>query len=175
MLAVIGWGVLIPCGIVFARSFKDADPLWFHLHRAIMVRRCQGGGGGCGVRDEGLGVGTPPGQPAVSACLTAAPPMLPPQSLGFVVGTVGMGLGFQLSGGWQTINTANTVHRNLGVACTALGAAQITAIVLRPQPGSTYRLGWEVRATHMHTGSCVSGGRLLLPPPWPPGLSCDRL
>ena len=57
-----------------------------------------------------------------------------------------------------------TVHRDLGFACTALGAAQITAIVLRPQKGSKYRFGWEVRAQATASGS---GGYLLLLPPCP--------
>ena len=45
-LATIGWGLFIPCGIVMARSFKESDPawftaidpMWFHVHRALMVR-----------------------------------------------------------------------------------------------------------------------------------------
>lgn len=36
-MAAIGWGVLIPVGIVMARSFKEAAPLWFHLHRGLQV------------------------------------------------------------------------------------------------------------------------------------------
>ena len=57
------------------------------------------------------------------------------------------------------------MHRNLGVACTVLGMAQITAIVLRPQKGSKYRFSWEVRA---HATASGSGGHLLLLPPHPP-------
>ena len=45
-LGAIGWGLFIPSGIVMARSFKDADPLWFRVHRAVMVRRRQGDWGG---------------------------------------------------------------------------------------------------------------------------------
>ena len=51
--------MLIPVGIVLARSFKDLGGLWFHLHRAL-------------------------------------------QTLGFIMGTVALGLGFELSGGWAT-------------------------------------------------------------------------
>ena len=32
-LLIIGWGVLVPVGIVIARCFKELDPLWFKLHR----------------------------------------------------------------------------------------------------------------------------------------------
>ncbi|KAI7840061.1 hypothetical protein COHA_006192 [Chlorella ohadii] len=34
-LLLLGWGVFIPLGIVIARTMKERDPLWFHLHRAI--------------------------------------------------------------------------------------------------------------------------------------------
>ncbi len=37
-LAAVGWGVLVPGGIVMARSFKDLDRTWFHLHRILQVR-----------------------------------------------------------------------------------------------------------------------------------------
>ena len=87
-IVTIGWGVLVPAGIVMARSFKDAGsqalkpPLWFHVHRAVM-------------------------------------------SLGFVLGCVGVGLGFAASsGGWDTPYAA---HRNMGVAVSALGLAQVGA------------------------------------------------
>ena len=32
-LMAVGWGLLIPVGILVARHGKDWDPLWFHLHR----------------------------------------------------------------------------------------------------------------------------------------------
>jgi hypothetical protein len=47
-LGALGWGVLIPVGIVLARSFKEADPLWFHLHWGLQVRR-RGRGQACGL------------------------------------------------------------------------------------------------------------------------------
>ncbi|KAL4443838.1 hypothetical protein ABPG75_011575 [Micractinium tetrahymenae] len=36
-LMAIGWGVLIPLGIVTARHGKRWDPLWFHVHRAVQI------------------------------------------------------------------------------------------------------------------------------------------
>ena len=45
------------------------------------------------------------------------------------------------------------VHRNLGVACTALGAAQTTAIVFRPTKGTKYRPAWEVRSCALACGA----------------------
>lgn len=36
-LAAIGWGVLVPLGILLARSFKDARGWWFHAHRALQA------------------------------------------------------------------------------------------------------------------------------------------
>ncbi|KAJ8476415.1 hypothetical protein OPV22_020142 [Ensete ventricosum] len=32
---MLGWGVLIPIGIVVARYFKNSDPLWFFSHLSI--------------------------------------------------------------------------------------------------------------------------------------------
>ncbi len=46
------------------------------------------------------------------------------------------------------------VHRNLGVACTALGATQFTAIVFRPAKGRKYRLAWQL--WHAWVGRGVS-------------------
>lgn len=46
------------------------------------------------------------------------------------------------------------MHRNLGVACTALGATQFTAIVFRPAPGQKYRLAWQL--WHAWVGRGVS-------------------
>lgn len=112
-LAAIGWGVLVPSGIVMARSFKDArPPLWLHVHRAV-------------------------------------------QTLGFVLGTVALGLGFALVGGWRAQTDKLALHRNLGVACTALGAAQFTAIVFRPAPGQKYRLAWQLWHAWVGRGAAV--------------------
>ncbi|KAI3429584.1 hypothetical protein D9Q98_005670 [Chlorella vulgaris] len=102
-LAAIGWGVLIPAGIVMARSFKDAaPPLWFHLHRGL-------------------------------------------QTLGFVMGTISLGLGFMLvDSEWTAQDHEHAVHRNLGVACTVLGFTQFSALVLRPNLNHKYRFAWRL-------------------------------
>ena len=62
------------------------------------------------------------------------------QCLGLVMGIVGLALGFEENGGWET---DQPVHRNLGVACTALGAMQLTALAWRPHKGERYRASWE--------------------------------
>ena len=36
-LMVIGWGFLIPSGVVIARSFKNLGPIWFQIHRAVQT------------------------------------------------------------------------------------------------------------------------------------------
>ncbi|PRW60222.1 Ferric-chelate reductase 1 [Chlorella sorokiniana] len=100
-LAAIGWGVLVPAGIVMARSFKDLDRTWFHLHRIL-------------------------------------------QTLGFVMGTVALGLGFAMAGGWEAKDSKYAVHRNLGMACTVLGALQFSAIVWRPAKHQRFRFAWEL-------------------------------
>jgi hypothetical protein len=44
------------------------------------------------------------------------------QSLGVLLGVVGLALGFVIAGGW---GGRFTVHRNLGLAATILGLAQV--------------------------------------------------
>jgi len=34
ILMTIGWGILIPVGVMFARTLKDKNPLWFYVHVA---------------------------------------------------------------------------------------------------------------------------------------------
>lgn len=97
-LMTVSWGVMIPVGIVLARSFKPQGCWWFAAHRAI-------------------------------------------QSLGFALALAGLALGFVANGGWET---DLPVHRNLGVAATALGLVQVSALAVRPAPGSKYRAWWAV-------------------------------
>ncbi|XP_031504882.1 cytochrome b561 and DOMON domain-containing protein At3g61750 [Nymphaea colorata] len=35
ILAILGWGVLLPIGVIIARYCKKWDPLWYYLHAAI--------------------------------------------------------------------------------------------------------------------------------------------
>ncbi|KAE9463113.1 hypothetical protein C3L33_04979, partial [Rhododendron williamsianum] len=35
ILGLIGWGLLLPYGVIAARYFKHYDPLWFYLHAGI--------------------------------------------------------------------------------------------------------------------------------------------
>ncbi|XP_068659452.1 cytochrome b561 and DOMON domain-containing protein At3g61750-like [Aristolochia californica] len=35
VLAIFGWGVIMPIGAIVARYYKDLDPLWYYLHTAI--------------------------------------------------------------------------------------------------------------------------------------------
>lgn len=37
VLMTIGWGILIPLGIVLAASMRWRAPLWFQLHRAVQT------------------------------------------------------------------------------------------------------------------------------------------
>ncbi|KAL4422108.1 hypothetical protein ABPG77_003393 [Micractinium sp. CCAP 211/92] len=65
------------------------------------------------------------------------------QSLGFLMGVVGLGLGFAIAGGWDGLFP---VHRNLGLAATILGLFQIIAVIprLRPSLVSRYRRTWNL-------------------------------
>ena len=39
VLMIVGWGLLLPLGVVFARC-KEWGQVWFQLHRAFQVRNC---------------------------------------------------------------------------------------------------------------------------------------
>ena len=82
-LATIGWGVLLPLGVVAARGFKQFGPWWYSSHVFV-------------------------------------------STVGFMAGTVGVALGFPIYG-WD-IDPYNP-HRDLGIACTALGSVQVRAAV----------------------------------------------
>ena len=61
------------------------------------------------------------------------------QTLGYSMGLAGIGCGFAVRGEW---NTPFTVHRDLGVTITVLGAVQIISLVARPSPESNKRVYW---------------------------------
>ena len=82
-LATIGWGVLLPLGVVAARGLKQFGPWWYNSHVFV-------------------------------------------STVGFMAGTVGVALGFPIYG-WD-IDPYNP-HRDLGIACTALGSVQVRAAV----------------------------------------------
>lgn len=50
-----------------------------------------------------------------------------------------------------------SIHRNLGMACTILGAAQFSAIVIRPAKHHKCRRAWEL--CHHWVGRAVSEAR----------------
>lgn len=37
LLMAVSWGMVIPFGIVIARTLRDLDPLWFNLHKLFQV------------------------------------------------------------------------------------------------------------------------------------------
>jgi len=65
------------------------------------------------------------------------------QTLAFIIATIALAFGFVANGGWET---DLPVHRNLGIAATALAVVQITALVARPAPEHRHRSYWF----HMH-------------------------
>jgi hypothetical protein len=97
VLMAIGWGVLIPLGIIGGRAKNQlADPKWFKVHRMV-------------------------------------------QSLGYLIGLIGFGLGFAITSSWET---SYTVHRDLGITITVLATLQVLALAWRPKPGTTLRKFW---------------------------------
>ena len=87
-LLTIGWGLLIPGGIMIARYGRRWDPLWFRVHMYSNV-------------------------------------------LGLLMGFGGLGLGFDLVGGWEAPSHKVAVHRDLGMAVVVLGFVQAVAGFLR--------------------------------------------
>lgn len=61
------------------------------------------------------------------------------QSTGFLMAIAGLALGFTANGGWET---DQPVHRDLGMAATALACVQVTALVARPDKHHAYRGLW---------------------------------
>ena len=97
VLMAIGWGVLIPLGIIGGRAKNQlANPKWFKVHRMV-------------------------------------------QSIGYLIGLIGFGLGFAINKSWDTLYT---VHRDLGVTITVLATVQVLALAWRPKPGTTLRKFW---------------------------------
>ena len=37
ILAILGWGLILPVGAIVARYFKHKDPLWYYLHSIIQL------------------------------------------------------------------------------------------------------------------------------------------
>ncbi|XLR42429.1 hypothetical protein HN51_020622 [Arachis hypogaea] len=35
IVGIIGWGLILPIGVIIARYFRHKDPLWFYFHAAI--------------------------------------------------------------------------------------------------------------------------------------------
>jgi hypothetical protein len=114
-LSAISWGMLIPAGVVTARSFRthglhNAPSMapgargpraaaWFQVHRAL-------------------------------------------QTLGVAGALAGLATGFVASGGWATDETPVQIHRDLGMAVTVLGVLQVTALAWRPAHGGRARAFW---------------------------------
>lgn len=37
IVAILGWGLILPIGAIIARYFRHKDPLWFYLHSVIQL------------------------------------------------------------------------------------------------------------------------------------------
>lgn len=153
-LLLVGWGFLIPCGVVIARCFKSHDPYWFQLHRWVGWQAA----------------------PALRACLLLLPPeharcpsfACPPptsrramQSLGLLLGLAGFALGFVIAGGWDT---AFTTHRNLGMAATVFGVLQVGQLAGRRREREGQGCA-RAAAARCHSSSSYRPARPVPPPP----------
>jgi hypothetical protein len=127
-LNLIGWGFLIPVGIVIARS-RAFDPFWFKAHRQASecLTGCMRHACWLLLQPAWLRMRTSRRPPAargrtayVAFTLRLSCRILQP--LGLLLGIIGLGLGFSVSGGWDG---KYGVHRNLGMAAVILGALQV--------------------------------------------------
>ena len=57
--------------------------------------------------------------------------------LGYILALIGLGLGFEANNGWET---NKPVHRNLGIACTALGFLQMFSLINKIRPAADHKL-----------------------------------
>jgi len=97
VLTAVGWGIVIPLGIVGGRAKNQLKaPKWYNVHRYM-------------------------------------------QAFGYVIGLIGFGLGFAITGSWDT---NYTVHRDLGITITVLASVQVLSLLWKPQPGTKLRKYW---------------------------------
>lgn len=61
------------------------------------------------------------------------------QSIGYLLGLIGVGLGFGITKSWDTLYP---VHRDLGITITVLATVQVTALLWRPKPDTKLRTYW---------------------------------
>jgi hypothetical protein len=121
ILMALSWGILIPAGVVSARSFRASGPkpaaasgsffgaappapaagpaAWFRVHRGV-------------------------------------------QSAALLLALAGVISGFVAAGGWDVDEPALIIHRDLGVTVMCLGVAQATALLYRPALGTRPRTFW---------------------------------
>ncbi len=98
VIMAVGWGVLIPLGIVGGRAkMQLAAPKWYNVHRYL-------------------------------------------QSIGYLMGLVGVGLGFGITKSWDVLYP---VHRDLGITITVLATVQVSALLWKPAPGTSLRAYWS--------------------------------
>lgn len=97
VIMAIGWGVMIPLGIVGGRAkMQLTAPKWYNVHRYL-------------------------------------------QSIGYLIGLIGVGLGFGITKSWDTLYP---VHRDLGITITVLATVQVASLLWKPAPGTTLRKYW---------------------------------
>lgn len=98
VIMAVGWGVIIPLGIVGGRAkMQLSAPKWYNVHRYM-------------------------------------------QSFGYLIGLVGVGLGFGITKSWET---PYPVHRDLGITITVLATVQVAALLWKPAPGTSLRVYWS--------------------------------
>jgi hypothetical protein len=74
------------------------------------------------------------------------------QSIGYLLGLIGVGLGFGITKSWDTLYT---VHRDLGITITVLATVQVTALLWRPKPNTKLRMIWGPSHRYMGWATAI--------------------
>jgi hypothetical protein len=121
VLMALSWGILIPAGVVSARSF-----------RASGAKPAAAAGSFFGA--------APPAPAAGPAAWFRVHRGV--QSAALLFALAGVISGFVSAGGWDVDEPALIIHRDLGVTVMCLGVAQVTALLYRPALGTRPRAVW---------------------------------
>lgn len=135
-LMAIGWGVLVPLGILMARILRPK------AGQSIPLKSVDSKGSLKEESSEGRLAGMAMEESSSTSIAWWFHFHRLFQSVGVLLGLIGLILGFVAAGGWNTPRDEVAVHRDLGMAVTVLGAVQMTALIFRPAPGTPLRKKW---------------------------------
>ena len=137
-LMTIGWGFLLPLGVLLARMLKVDES------NSLPTKNDSSVSGAITKGDDledlkSQNISNKPQKVAIWFQTHRAI-----QTLGFVLGVVGFALGFVENGGWDSEEEVVETHRNLGIATAVLMVIQMTALLWRPAKDHKVRKPWSL-------------------------------